>query len=108
MTQTFDPTYLLKEARKRAGLSQRKLAKRAETAQSVIARIEAGKTSPTAATLNHLLAAAGFELEAKLTVRPVAKSHMLEDINRILSLTPEQRLQEVKNFSQLETAIRRG
>src|SRR5699024_8239175 len=40
----LNPAYLLREARSRASLSQRELAERAGTAQSVIARIELGKT----------------------------------------------------------------
>jgi transcriptional regulator with XRE-family HTH domain len=106
MSNIFSPAYLLKEARKRSGLSQRELARRAKTSQSVIARIENEKTSPTVATLNHLLATAGFELKADLVIRPIRESHMLDDVSRILSMTPEQRLQEVSNFSQFEAAVR--
>ena len=36
--------------------------------------------------------------------RAVVDSHMLDDIARILALTPEQRLLEVRNFSRFETA----
>jgi predicted transcriptional regulator len=107
MLENLDSSNLLKEARTRAGLSQRELARRAETAQSVIARIEGGKTSPTVSTLNHLLAVAGFEWKSELAVRPVMESHMLEDVNRILSMTPEQRLQEVGNINRFEAAIHR-
>ena len=57
---------LLRRARARATLSQRELARRAGTAQSVVARIERGQTSPTWATLQRLLRAAGCEL--RLTV----------------------------------------
>jgi predicted transcriptional regulator len=100
MTKSINPAYLLREARSRAGLTQRELAKRADTAQSVIARIELGKNNPTTATLNHLLASAGFELHSELVVRPIANSHMLEDVSRILQLTPEERLQEVKKTNE--------
>ncbi len=103
----LDPAYLLHQARSKAGLTQRELAKRAATAQSVIARIEFGQTSPTTATLNRLLASAGFELDTELVIRPVENSHMLEDVDRILQLTPEERLREVKNLSKFETAAHR-
>ncbi len=103
----LDPAYLLRKARSKAGLTQRELAKRADTAQSVIARIELGQTSPTAATLNHLLASAGFELDTELVIRPVKNSHMLEDVERILQLTPEERIRELKNLSKFENAARR-
>ena len=97
---------LLRDARRRAGLTQRELARRARTAQSVVARIERGRTSPTWETLTRLLAAAGFDLEAGLAVRPVRGSHMLADVPRILRLTPEQRLEEVANAARLTAGAR--
>lgn len=95
------------EARLRAGLTQSQLAERAGSAQSVVARIEQGRADPSTATLARLLAAAGFELRAELTPIAVADSHMLDDVSRILSLTPEQRLLELRNISRLEAAARR-
>jgi transcriptional regulator with XRE-family HTH domain len=102
------PGTLLHAARARAGLSQRRLAQRAGTTQSVVARIELGETSPTWQTLTRLLAAAGFELDTRISVRPVAGSHMLDDVARILSLTPEERLREVANASRFASAVRRA
>jgi transcriptional regulator with XRE-family HTH domain len=90
---------LLREARSRAGLSQRALAKKAGTSQSVIARIEAGLTSPTWDTLERLLEAANFAVSAQLESRVVG-SHMLHEVAHVLSLTPEQRLEGVKNLSR--------
>jgi transcriptional regulator with XRE-family HTH domain len=91
---------LLLEARTWAGLSQRSLARRARTAQSVVARIESGETSPTWATLGRLLAAAGFELQADLLPRVVLDRQELDDVARILRLSPEARLREVANVSR--------
>jgi len=98
---------LLREARTRAGLSQRALARRAGTAQSVIARIEKGQTSPTWETLERLLDAAGVDMSAQLEPRVVVGSHMLDDVPRILALTPEQNLEEVKNLSEFLPQARR-
>lgn len=98
---------LLRQARTRAGLSQRALAARAGTAQSVIARVEGGQTSPTWETLERLLEAADVELHAQLEPRVVVGSHMLEDVPRILEMTPEQRLQEIKNVSRFLKRVRR-
>ena len=103
----YNAATLLREARARAGLSQRALARRAGTAQSVVARIESGRTSPSWETLDKLLAVAGFEARTRLDVRPAAHSHMLEDVSRILGLTPEERLAEIRNVSRLVTAARR-
>ncbi len=102
------PASLLKDARRRGGLSQRQLASRAGTSQSVVSRIELGETSPSWDTLCQLLAAAGFELDAQLLVRPVDNSHMLADVARIRALTPAQRLAEVANLSRFDASIRRG
>lgn len=98
---------LLREARIRAGFSQRELARRARTSQSVIARIERGQTAPGNDTLSRLLEAAGFDLHTELWPRSAKRSHMLQDVARVLRLTPEQRLQEVANLSRFLTAARR-
>jgi transcriptional regulator with XRE-family HTH domain len=88
-------------------MSQRELAERAHTAQSVIARIETGTTSPTWDTLARLLETAGFTLD--VTLRPTRQglSHMLADVPRILRLTPEERLIELRNMSRFIAAARR-
>ncbi len=98
---------LLRQARERAGLSQRQLAQRAGTAQSVVARIERGLTSPSWDTLERLLEAAGYELAAQVEPRVVVGSHMLDEVAGILRMTPEQRLQEVKNVSEFLHRARR-
>jgi hypothetical protein len=74
----------------------------------VVARIEHGRSDPSTATLLRLLAAAGFELRTELTPVPVRHTHMLDDVARILSLTPEERLLEVRNVSRFEAAARRA
>jgi uncharacterized protein len=102
------PAELLAAARGRAGLAQRALAHRARTAQSVIARIESGSTSPTWRTLERLVRSAGFELRISLVPRVRGRSHMLEDVPRILRLTPEQRLIELRNAARFfESAVRK-
>ncbi len=59
---------LIAEARLRAGLTQAELAARAGTAQSAIAAYEGGQRQPTLPTLDRILAAAGFDLRARLQV----------------------------------------
>lgn len=104
---SLNASSLLREARLRAGLTQRQLARRARTAQSVIARIESGVVTPGWDTLGRLLRAAGFVLDVQLTAVPVRGSHMLGDVRRILRLTPEERLIELRNASRLLRAARR-
>jgi len=98
---------LLRQARTRAGLSQRGLARLARTAQSVSARIEKCQTSPTWETLERLLEAANLDIHAQLEPRVVVGSHMLGEVAGILRMTPEQRLEEVKNVSEFLHRARR-
>jgi len=101
------PRSLLIEARRIGRVTQRELAQRAATAQSVVARIEGGTTSPTWDTLSRLLEAAGFELRVTLRAAPGAQSHMLGDVGRILRLSPEARLIELRNAASFLAAARR-
>lgn len=65
----MDAAVLLQEARRRSGLSRRKLAQRGGTSASTLSAYESGTSVPSVATLERLLRAAGFEAEAHL--RPV-------------------------------------
>lgn len=103
---TVDAGGLLQAARERAGLTQRELARKARTAQSVVARIELGETSPSWSTLSRLLQAAGFALSPGLR-RIRVEPQMLDDAPRILALTPEQRLREIAAMSRFLWAARR-
>lgn len=58
----MSPGDLLREARKRHGVSQERLAIRAGTTQSAISRIERDRVSPTFETLSALLHMAGEDL----------------------------------------------
>lgn len=53
---------LVREARRRAGLTQAELAARAETTQSAIARLESGRTSPSLEQVERLMRLCGFQL----------------------------------------------
>ena len=56
----------VREAREAAGLSQRELAARMSTSQAAVARLEAGGTSATLATLPKAASALGLELNIDL------------------------------------------
>jgi transcriptional regulator with XRE-family HTH domain len=56
------PGQLLKEARERHGVSQKRLAMRAGTTQSAISRIERDRVSPSVDTLRELLYLLGEDL----------------------------------------------
>ena len=80
---------IVREARSRANLSQRELAKRARTAQSEVARIERGRQEPTFGTLERLVRAAGFDLKIQLVPHD---DHDERLIAAMLAMTPEERL----------------
>ena len=107
MPESVGVSELLRRARHGSGLTQRELARKARTAQSVVARIELGETSPSWATLARLLKAAGFRLNATLR-RIHADPALLDDVPRILLLTPEERLREVGQVSRFISAARRA
>jgi len=65
----MDAGGLVKQARRRARLSQRELAQRTGLDQAVIARIEAGRNRPRFDTLQRLLAATGHDL-GLVEIRP--------------------------------------
>lgn len=66
LTKTTIPGSLLLQARLRASISQRELARRAGTSQSTIAAYERGTKGPRFETLMRLLRAAGFDLRLRL------------------------------------------
>ncbi len=98
---------LLRTARHGAGLSQRQLARKAKTAQSVVARIELGERNPSLPTLMRLLKAAGYTLSAEVERIPVIDRNVLDDVPRILRMTPEERLREVAQVSRFMSGARR-
>lgn len=106
MAKSATAAKLLSAAREGSGLSQRELARKARTAQSVVARIELGETSPSWATLNRLLKAAGFRLATALKRIDIDPA-LLDDVPRILRLTPEERLREAAHVSRFISAARR-
>jgi transcriptional regulator with XRE-family HTH domain len=96
-------TQLVREARKRAGLTQAELAARAGTTQSAIARIERGGVSPSLAHLTELVRAAGFDIDVRLVSYD---DHDLTMALRNRKLTPQQRLDNMLAFQRVASAGR--
>lgn len=85
------PGELLKEARERHGVSQKRLAARASTTQSAISRIERDKVSPSVATLRELLYLLGEDLTLGAEARDSGIDATLND--QRLRVSPTQRLE---------------
>lgn len=60
----------IRKARRKARLTQKKLAERLGTTQSAIARWESGRSSPTVTTFNRIIDACGFVAAFHLALRP--------------------------------------
>lgn len=78
---------LVKEARARAGLTQRQLAAQAGVRQPVVAAYESGRRQPSLPTLRKLVGAAGFELDTSL--RAVRRGPDRERAGRVLPMVLE-------------------
>ena len=107
---------LLQEARARAALTQRALAQRARTTQSVVGRIENGPTNPTVHTIERLLSVAGFtvhmELVPRVTSDPIVEAFK-RDIDRSLlrrnlEKTPDERIASLQALARFAQEARRA
>jgi transcriptional regulator with XRE-family HTH domain len=90
---------LLREARIRNGISQRRLALRAGTSQDAISRIERGVESPTLERLAHLLTMLGERLE----LATVPLGGVEDDAGP--RLTPHERLREAASWNLVATTL---
>jgi transcriptional regulator with XRE-family HTH domain len=93
------PGKLLKEARLRRGVSQKRLAMRAGTTQSAISRIESDQVSPTVQTLRGLLHLLGEDLVMDAVERDagIDRSMVLERFKK----SPEERVDYALDFAQM-------
>jgi transcriptional regulator with XRE-family HTH domain len=100
--------HLLRDARRRARLTQRELARRTGVAQPTVARIEAGQNDPRVATLERLLAACG---ESLASIRRPGAGVDRSQFWELLRLEPIERLEllraDVAAMRRLEEAARR-
>jgi transcriptional regulator with XRE-family HTH domain len=69
----MEPAATIRDARRRAGLTQTELARRAGTSQATISAYERGSKAPSVETLGRLLAATGTRLTATPASAPVVR-----------------------------------
>jgi transcriptional regulator with XRE-family HTH domain len=89
---------LLRETRRRHGVTQAQLAARARTSQAAISRIERGLVSPTVETLATLLDLMGDELT--LGTKPIDYGHDRAMLRNNLQHSPEERIQRQASWSR--------
>jgi transcriptional regulator with XRE-family HTH domain len=86
----MEPSTLIRQARKAAGLTQAELAKRARMKQPEIARLESNGANPRLSTLKRVVAATGHSLKLDLD-----EDYGLDETLIAASLreTPDERMQ---------------
>jgi transcriptional regulator with XRE-family HTH domain len=104
--QVTTPGQLLREARERHGVSQKRLAIRAGTTQSAISRIERDRVSPSVETLRELLYLLGEDLDLRAEQRDSGVDRTLNAGN--LALTPEERIRKGLSFADFVRRHRGG
>jgi transcriptional regulator with XRE-family HTH domain len=98
------PGELLRDARRRHGLTQAQLAARARTSQAAVSRIERDQVSPSVATLASLLHLLGDELV--LSAQEVDWGHDRTLLRQNLDRTPEQRVQRQASWGNAVRELR--
>lgn len=96
---------LVREARRRAGLTQRALAERAGTTQSAIARVESGRTAPSLESVLSLVRDCGFDLDVMLVERDDSDMLQAEVLSR---LTPTERIKRHGRIAHQLVELRRA
>ena len=92
-----NPGELLREARRRHGLTQQQLAMRARTSQAAISRIERGLVSPSVAMLAQLLDLMGEELV--LEAHPIDYGHDRTLLRENLARSVSERIDHATAFA---------
>jgi transcriptional regulator with XRE-family HTH domain len=100
---------LIREARKRAGLTQVELAERLGTTQPQIARWENGKTSPSFRAVVEAIRACGLDLDARIVTADLEHRVLIDDA---LRHTPSERMDHLTqahaSIERLAAAVRPG
>ncbi len=97
--------HLVREMRKRAGLTQVELAQRLDTTQSAIARLERGVGHPTLERLSQIAEACGLELQVRLVD---ADDHDWSMVARNARLTPARRVERAMSGIHLARELRKA
>lgn len=91
--------HLIREARRRAGLTQAELAERISTAQPNVARWESADMSPSVDVLTRVIQACGLDLLVRLVPREAGEWTRVEDSNQgTSSASLEERLEKLVGF----------
>ena len=112
----MDAGSLLRDARRRAELTQTELAELSGTSQATLSAYERGSKTPSADTLARVLAAAGVRLVAVPATRPVripgaaALQHVARGLDDVIELAAQlpTRHRRALSFPRLPTTVGRS
>jgi transcriptional regulator with XRE-family HTH domain len=93
---------LIREARRRAGMTQAELAGMLGTTQSVVARWETGGREPSMATVARVVRASGHQLDVSITPRDDDHDRLISDM---LVLLPADRIRDLVNRVGVERRL---
>lgn len=96
---------LIREARRRAGLTQAVLAQRAGTTQSVVARWESGRTAVSLHDVRRLVRLCGLDVELAIVSRDDSD---MAQAARVASLSGQARLDRNARLSRQFRNLRKG
>jgi transcriptional regulator with XRE-family HTH domain len=99
---------MVRDARRRAGLTQRELAAKAGIPQETIARIERGRADPRTRTLDRLLEACGYGLESmpRLGIG-VDRTQIAERLSVSMERRLEVAMADDSHYVELRRSLRR-
>jgi transcriptional regulator with XRE-family HTH domain len=95
---------IVREARRRAGLTQAALAEKAGVPKSTVGRIESGARTPSVELVERLVRATGLEITVSLSEPDPGTDSMFE---RTLRRTPAQRLADATRVARFVLRGRR-
>jgi transcriptional regulator with XRE-family HTH domain len=102
-----DPASLLKEARRRAGITQAELARRLGISQAAVAKLERPGANPTVGTLDNALWAAGHRLTLDAPARRPGVDESL--IRQQLALSPAERIRQLdRQVTEMRVLVQAG
>lgn len=96
---------LIREARRRAALTQAELARRLSTSQSTVARWETGRQAPNFDTVIRALRACGLDLDIHLVPYDDSDASLFDGY---LRMTPQQRYESLMNLLAFEAEAHRA
>ena len=93
---------IIREVRRRAGLTQAQLADLLATTQSALARWEQGRTTPSLETVIRIVRACGLDLTISLATRDDDHARLIDEY---VSMTPDDRLADLLDRIDVEAQL---